>query len=375
MTSPIDYILVRALRAFQGNETPVYSFFLPGAEITRIADISRIHRDEQENLKGFQRREIKEHVNSIVKFLDCGSVIFPNSIILAMSPEIEFRQSRGPVPNGLVEAAQGGTLTIPIYPEGQRVAWIVDGQQRSLALSRAKNRDLAVPVIGFVSSDIGTQREQFMLVNRAKPLPNRLINELLPEIGSVLPRDLAPRKLPSELCNLLNKDPSSPFYGLIRRESDENSETAVIVDTAIIETIKKNLRQPLGALSQYSSLNETDTDAMYRLLVSYWSAVRDTFSNAWGLRPHESRLMHSAGIKAVGSLMDSIVLRAEGTLAVDDEIKRSLQRIAPYCRWIEGTWEQLGWRWNEVQSTTQHVSRLSDFLVRMDRELARTGTK
>ncbi|MEJ1162034.1 DGQHR domain-containing protein DpdB [Prosthecomicrobium sp. N25] len=375
MSAALSTIVVRALRAIQGDGVPVYSFFLRGADIARIADISRVHRDETDALKGFQRREIRDHVNGIVEFLNSGPVVFPNAIILALSSEIEFRQSRGPSPEGLVESAQSGTLVIPVFPEGQRVAWIVDGQQRSLALSRAKNPNIPVPVVGFVSSDIGTQREQFMLVNRAKPLPNRLINELLPEIGSVLPRDLAPRKLPSELCNLLNRDPSSPFFRLIRRESDEGAEAGVVIDTAMIEAIRRNLRPPLGSLSQFAAQNKTDADAMYRLLVTYWSAVRDTFPGAWGIRPQESRLMHSAGIRAVGALMDSIVLRAEGTGAVDDEIRRSLGRIAPHCRWTEGTWEQLGWRWNEVQSTSQHVSRLSDFLVQLDREFARAGKK
>ena len=50
------------------------------------------------------------------------------------------------------------------------------------------------------------QREQFILVNKAKPLPTRLINELLPEVSAMLPRDLNARRLPSELCNLLNRD-------------------------------------------------------------------------------------------------------------------------------------------------------------------------
>lgn len=375
MPRPLTAILVRALKAIQGDGVPVYSFFLRGGDIAQVADISRVHRDESDSLKGFQRREIREHVNSIVEFLNSGPVLFPNAIILALAPEIEFRQSRGPLPDGMIEASQSGTLTLPIFPEGKRVAWIVDGQQRSLALSRAKNSNLPVPVIGFVSSDIGTQREQFVLVNRAKPLPNRLINELLPEIGSVLPRDLAPRKLPSELCSLLNRDPSSPFYKIIRRESDESTDSAVVIDTAIIETIRRNLRPPLGALSQFGGGTNADPDAMYRLLVAYWSAVRDTFPAAWGKKPQESRLMHSAGIRAVGSLMDSIVLRAEGTTAIDEEIRRSLARIAPHCRWTDGVWDHLGWKWNEVQSTTQHVSRLSDFLVRLDREFARTGTK
>src|SRR5262249_3753563 len=153
--------------------------------------------------------------------------------------------------------------------------------------------------------------EQFILVNKARPLPTRLINELLPEVSVRLPRDLAARRLPSELCNLLNKDPASPFHGLIRRESDPPQSQAVVTDTALIEAIKNNLRAPLGALAQYRNGGEgSDTESMYRVLVTYWSAVRDTFPQAWGKRPTTSRLMHSAGIRAVGALMDPIMLRA-----------------------------------------------------------------
>src|SRR5262249_48043571 len=147
---------------------------------------------------------------AIVEFLDSGPALFPNAIILAVSPEIKFKLARGSRPAGMIAVADIGTLTIPLRTEGERVAWIVDGQQRSLALSRTKNNDLPVPVVGFVSDDLETHREQFILVNKARPLPTRLINELLPEVSVRLPRDLAARRLPSELCNLLNKDPASP---------------------------------------------------------------------------------------------------------------------------------------------------------------------
>ena len=219
MTHESEKLIVRAVKTTQGDGVDVFSFFLYGSDIVRVADISRIVRDEGE-LKGFQRKEIRSHVNSIVEFLDSGPVLFPNAIILALSPEVEFKYSRGSRPEGFVDVADSGTLAIPLRDEGQRVAWIVDGQQRSLALARAKDSRIPVPVIAFVSADLETQREQFILVNKAKPLPTRLINELLPEVSALLPRDLAARKLPSELCNMLNKDPRSPFHKLIRRESD-----------------------------------------------------------------------------------------------------------------------------------------------------------
>ena len=221
------------------------------APTSRGSPKSAASPETMDELKGFQRKEIRTHVNAIVEFLDSGPVLFPNAIILALSPEVEFKNARGSRPEGMTDVADTGTLTIPIRPEGQRAAWIVDGQQRSLALARAKNNRIPVPVIGFVSPDLETQREQFILVNKAKPLPTRLINELLPEVSALLPRDLAARKLPSELCNLLNRDPRSPFHRLIRRASDAGDEAGVVTDTALIEAIKQNLKPPLGALSQY----------------------------------------------------------------------------------------------------------------------------
>lgn len=363
-------IVVRALHTLQGNSIDVYSFFLFGSDVTRVADISRISRDECE-LRGFQRREIRNHVNGIVDFLNSGAVLFPNAIILALSPEVEFKQSRGPAPYGSMEVAQSGTLTIPVRPEGKRIAWIVDGQQRALALARTNNNQIPVPVVGFVSPDIDTQREQFILVNKSKPLPTRLINELLPEVNTFLPRDLAARKLPSELCNLLNRDPRSPFYQMIRRESEPANKQAIIIDSALIEAIKRNLKSPMGALSQYKGTHEADPDAMYRTLAVYWSTVRNTFPDAWGKPPTESRLMHSAGIRTMGALMDQVMLRADSTTGPEVEIKESLSRIAPHCSWTEGIWEQLGWNWNEIQNTAPHISRLSEHLIRLDRELSR----
>lgn len=256
-TPKLDPIIVRAVRTRQGNNVEVFAFFLPGPAILEVADIARVHRDDDGgSLQGFQRPEIKSHVKQIADFLDHGPVLFPNAIILALSPEIEFRASRGPSPEGLIEVSQAGTLTIPVHPEGKRAAWIVDGQQRSLALARTKNHDINVPVIGFISADIDTHREQFILVNKAKPLPARLINELLPETSAFLPRDLSMRRIPSELVNWLTRRPGSPFRGLVRRISDNDDAKGVVVDTALISVIKGSLSSPLGALSPHKGGEE-----------------------------------------------------------------------------------------------------------------------
>ena len=365
-------ISVRALRTKQGNGVDVFSFFIKGSDIARIAEISRISRDESDALKGFQRKEIQNHVKGIVQYLDRGDVLFPNAIILALSPKVDFKQSRGPTPGGIADIAQIGTLSIPIREEGRRVAWIVDGQQRSLALSRTKNANISVPVVAFISGDVDTQREQFILVNKARPLPVRLINELLPEIGVQLPRDLSVRKIPSELCNLLNRDPKSPFFGLIRRMSQEDLETAIIIDTALIKVMANSISNPLGALALYKQSEEggADIDGMYRTMFVFWETVKEEFAEAWGKPPTRSRLMHSAGIQAMGVLMDRIMTRLHGHQDPRNEIRHSLRRLRSHCHWTSGTWEGLGLKWNEVQNVPKHLRGLSDHLVRLDFNLS-----
>src|SRR5208282_3531590 len=126
------------------------------------------------------------------------------------------------------------------------------------------------------------------LMNKARPLPSRLINELLPETGSVmLPRELASRKVPSEICGLLNRDPKSPFHGLIKRLSDAEKGNAVITDTAIIKMIRNSINSPLGALAPFKAAGDDSVDltSMYRTLIIYWKAVREVFPSAWGLPP------------------------------------------------------------------------------------------
>src|SRR5262249_6480824 len=160
-----------------------------------------------------------------------------------------------------------------------------------------------------------------------------LIDELLPEVGSLLPRDLSARRVPSALCRLLNECADSPFRGLIRRPSQEAAE-AVIMDSSLIRVMKRSIQDPRGALAVHvSSDGSADLESMYRVMKEFWSAVRDTFPSAWGRMPDESRLMHAAGVEAMGILMDQVMTRSDCMSSGYRGAKRILDRLAPECRW------------------------------------------
>jgi DGQHR domain-containing protein len=302
-----NLITRRALRINQHPDIPLYLFALEAGEVDLVADVARISRDEAGKLLGYQRPEKKQHVKQILEYLDGDEVLFPNGLILALPSSVRFRGSRGPNPSdGL---ATIGMLEIPLPEsrEAPRPALIVDGQQRSLALARTRNAKLPITVAGFVSEDLHVQREQFLRVNTVSPLPSDLVSELLPEVNTQLPTKLSSRKLPAILVNALSQDADSPFKGLIKQASttaSRKSET-VVKDNSLLQAITASL-SPSGVLFPYKDLSSgtIDTSTIRKILVVYWTAVRDTFPDAWGISPNKSRLMHGVGIRSMGQLMD-----------------------------------------------------------------------
>ena len=254
----------RALRIDQNPAHPLFMFTLTSDELLKVADISRITRDEDGTLIGYQRPDVRQHVQNIVDYLDSESIIFPNSIILALSSNVKFKQSRGPgADDGY---AKSGTLEISLPSgDGPKPAWIVDGQQRAIALSKCKRRDLPIPVNAFVADEVDLQRDQFLRVNSAKPLPRGLITELLPEVSSNLPANLSAKKMPSAFCDWLNREKTSPFFGLVQRASnpEEEKSSTVIADNSIVKMVEESLSQPSDrsmSTSSIASMYVTNSD-------------------------------------------------------------------------------------------------------------------
>ncbi|MFJ5288505.1 DGQHR domain-containing protein DpdB [Streptomyces sp. NPDC088348] len=366
----------RALRIEQNPNIPLYLFALEAQEVDLVADVARISRDEAGKLFGYQRPEKKQHVKQILEYLDGEEVLFPNGLILALPTTVRFKGSRGPNPgDGL---ATIGTLEIPL-PESRdapRPALIVDGQQRSRALALTRRTTLPITVAGFVAEDLNIQRDQFLRVNTVSPLPSNLVSELLPEVNTQLPTRLSARKLPAILVNALNQDNDSPFKGLVKQASttpDKKSDT-VVKDNSLITAITESL-SPSGVLFSYKNLanGTTDTASIRKILVVYWTAVKDTFPEAWGLSPAKSRLMHGVGIRSLGRLMDRVMERVLFDADIDspdisDRVMAELALIKPHCHWTKGRWPEINTPWNELQNTPRHISILSNYLIRVYRD-------
>jgi DGQHR domain-containing protein len=359
----------KALRIQQPSGKELYLLSLRGDELLSIAEISRVSRDDAGKLIGYQRAEVRRHVREIADYLQSEAMIFAHPLILSFSSKVRFVSSRGQkTSDGLAVA---GMLRVPVSDKLEtKPAWIVDGQQRALAISHCPDRSFAVPVCAFIADDVEIQRDQFLRINNSRPLPRGLVTELLPEVSSPLPPNLALRKMPAAICDLLNRDDASPFQGLIRRPSSSELERkkAVVSDTVIVKMIEESLTHTSGCLFPYRNVatGECDQIGIWSILLTFWSAVRDIFPEAWGKPSTQSRLMHGVGIRSMGKLMDRIM----GSIDSRDReapklVRRELSLIAPVCRWTSGTWDELGGiQWNEFQNLHKHLSVLSNFLIR-----------
>src|SRR3546814_12214947 len=94
---------------------------------------------------------------------------------------------------------------------------------------------------------------------------------------------------------------------------------------------------------------------MYEVILQFWREVKLAFPDAWGLPPEQSRLMHSAGIAAIGALMDHLMPRATQHAAPAQFFGRTLQAMAPHCAWTCGRWPDMDRAWDQVRSEERRV--------------------
>jgi DGQHR domain-containing protein len=353
-----------ALEVRQGDGRVLYSFAVDGKKLPSFAAVSRIRRDGDAEVEGYQRPEVLSHIASIRRYLESEAPMIPNALVVAFDKRVQFEPLHG-APS--VSYARPGTLVIPAdgdLPDEDKPGWIVDGQQRSAAIRDARINSFPVVVTAFITDSDEDQRSQFILVNSAKPLPKGLIYELLPATSGTLPVPLQARRFPAVLLTRLNGQVRSPLYRKIRTPT---TPEGIVKDNSILKMLENSLSD--GALYSYRdpATGTGDEEQMLDLLVAFWAAVRDVFADAWDKPPRQSRLMHGVGIVSLGFIMDAIYdrysrKRTPGT----DDFTYDLRELSEVCRWTSGFWDfgpGAQRKWNELQNTTRDIQMLTNYLL------------
>jgi DGQHR domain-containing protein len=365
-----------ALAIRQSPGRVLYSFAVDGKRLPEFAAVSRIKRDDAQEIAGYQRPESIAHIRTIRHYLETADAMLPNALVIAFDSSVRFESDAA---DASEEGVQTGRLIVPADPslaEDQKPGWIVDGQQRSAAIRDADIESFPVCVTAFITDSVAEQRSQFILVNSTKPLPKGLIHELLPATpAGDLPLMLLKRRYPALLLDRLNYDPDSPLKQRIRTPTTADG---TIKDNSILKMLSMSIED--GALYQWfdGETGTGDTEAMLALLKAFWSAVESVFGQAFKESPRRSRLVHGVGIIALGCVMDEIAyeLRSEG-IPTARRFAEHLRLIEPDCAWTRGTWSLStddSRRWNELQNIPRDIKALSDHLVRLYRTRVREET-
>jgi len=364
-----------ALEIRQGPKRLLYSFAVDGKVLHEFAAVSRIHRGASAEIKGYQRPEVRAHINEIRQYIESDGPILPNALVIAFDHRVQF------LPADVQIIGSGytrvGTLVIPLdpsLPQEELPGWIVDGQQRAAAIRDAAVNKFPVCVTAFITADVDEQREQFILVNSTKPLPKGLIYELLPSTSARLPSLLQRRRFPAYLVDRLNYDEDSPFRGLIHtpkilsassgwfraRIHTPTNPAGYVKDNSVLRMIEQSISE--GVLYRLRNATASEPETILKTLKGFWAAVALVFPEAWHKPPRRSRLMHGAGIVSMGLIMDAIADRYRSGQPTEDEFIANLSPMAEVCSWTSGYWEfgpGKQRKWNELQNTSKDVQLLA----------------
>jgi DGQHR domain-containing protein len=252
-------------------------------------------------------------------------------------------------------------VEIEIDAGGQMPGYVVDGQQRLNALYGLPDKDFEVFVSALICENYEELRRQFILINNTRPLPKALIYELLPSVSD-LPEQFASRSFAAALTEKLNFKDSS-LKGKIYQHTNP---AGVIRDTAIQKVIMTSAEN--GALREIALRSDADEEA-FKIISDYYAAVQRTFRKDWeNHTPKTSRLIHGAGIRAMGYVMDLLWERngARNQAAFEE----GLACLDGHTAWTSGTWRFADNEivpWNAIQNVDKQINGLAHYLVNVVR--------
>ncbi len=335
-----------AVQASQSPKHKVLTFAAKASDVMKFAAIDRIGRNVQGELSGFQRPQIATHIREIKDYLEHDDAVLPNAIVVAFTTGIT------------VKSLDDGLARIRIDLSKGAPGLVVDGQQRLTALTQIEDKPFEVFVSALICSDEAELRRQFVLINNTRPLPKSLIYELLPGVDG-LPHRLSHRARASLLTARLNYDERSSLKGLIHQHTNPGG---IIRDTAIQRVIMNSLND--GIMRELIR-RDCGEEKCFLIISEFYRAVRRVFRDAWdGHTPKTSRLVHGAGIIALGYVME--VLALLDAAQTSDEFARGLAALDGETAWTSGEWD-LGngdkRHWKAIQNVNRDIVMLAQHLI------------
>ena len=307
---------------------------------------------------GVQREEVKRHILEIKEGIENGGQI-PNSVLLVFDPTRTVHSASGELEEGDKPGPEKGFINRPAdsiveldnpqdetSPIAQRIATvqlfipyrkaafdhekilsIADGQQRTAALGLASVDivpEYTVTVSAILPADASSKRTIFFISNNA-----RRVNS---DFQKLIQQD-TPLETPTPgVTRLLTIQPDSPLFELIELPGRKNHKSVIKFNSVEQALVK-------GFVEEFKGTEVTLTkDELYAVSKAFYTAVSETWPEAWGLKPTESKLMSGLGFRSLTVLFATDVKthRVDENKALDDpqlwkKIRKDLETMKKYC--------------------------------------------
>lgn len=273
---------------------PIGEFYIGVMSHKDLVNISYADVREMENeldrYLGIQRKLSPKRVNELQKYVTTLDATFPTAIILAV------QGSCASWDNSKAQLTLNSTSKVKF----NEIAKILDGQHRIEGLKNYDKDDFEINVAVFVEADIAEQANIFATVNLAQTKVNKsLVYDLYDYAKS-----RSPQKTAHDVAVALDLHEKSPFYHRIKRlgfatagRDDETLTQATVVE-ALMKFISIDPMQDRDILLKGKKLPKASPEELEKtpfrnlfiegkdlditkIMLAYFTAVRDKWPNAW----------------------------------------------------------------------------------------------
>lgn len=397
---PFSRLKLIAIESELGDNTTRFQFTCDGRTIRSFA---RIHRLDSLANEGNQREEIHKHVKKIAEGIRSGNQI-PNSVLLVFLKnqvkELKISDTEEVIPESFIiirpesewinisfphdadktfQRFRSVSLDIPYRRasfDGEKFALLVDGQQRTAALSLVDIDE--VPHFSLSVNAVQATPEEakkvFAIANNTVKISTEFLMGLLATMPADTDTDepvyLAKERDMAIVVKMICLEmKNSPFYNLAVhpgvKYSGPKPPIAYNSLFAVVQTFHN------------SPFNLTDSSSLADAIVRGFEIVKNIWPTEWARKPADSKLMHGVGLKSVSRLIISKLeiryAEFKGDLTdakMWDLIKESLERLKDLIVWsneaalkssksVQKIYrDEIG----DYQNTNQDIERCSNLL-------------
>lgn len=389
--SSVGRLKIVAVESTLSNDERRYQFTCDGRIIRSLAKVDRL---DAISGTGQQRDEIRKHVEKIAAGIEGGNQV-PNAILLTLnktnclvdpaedetppdsfivirgiSEQVEVANPYNPAhPVQMIRSVEIDFPFRPVAFDDEKAALLVDGQQRTAALSMVdieKMPAVALSVIAVIA-DADEAKKVFQIANSTQKITVEFSRALLAAMDDA-PGYLRAEQDKARACRILAiEDANSPFKGIVRYPGTTPTRSQIVAYNSLFQVVTTFADSALPI--------EQDAKLLSATVTRSFKIVSEVWPEAWNKKPTESKLMHGAGLRAMAALCADIIVsgyRQHQSLEATEiwtQLRESLKRLRTVVLWessaLSGNKSQAkNYRdhISDKQNTSQDILDLTKFL-------------